>query len=44
LALAKDGAPKVCVEFGRRTINPGSRPDFATVDNATQNVGKGAAA
>jgi chemotaxis protein MotA len=42
LALAKDGAPKVCVEFGRRTIPPSVRPDFNTVDQATQNIGKAA--
>ena len=35
LALAKECAPKVCVEFGRRTVPPGSRPSFDEVDKAT---------
>lgn len=43
LAFAKDCSPKVCVEFARRTIPPGVRPDFDEVDQATSNVGKAAA-
>jgi chemotaxis protein MotA len=35
LALAKECAPKVCVEFGRRTVPPGCRPSFDEVDKAT---------
>ena len=38
LAFSKDCAPKVCVEFARRTIPPFARPDFEEVDSATQNV------
>jgi chemotaxis protein MotA len=43
LAFAKNCSPKVCVEFARRTIPPAVRPDFETVDKASQNVGKAAA-
>ncbi len=35
LALSKECAPKVCVEFGRRTVPPGARPSFDDVDKAT---------
>jgi chemotaxis protein MotA len=35
LALAKDCAPKVAVEFARRTISPHCRPTFDDVDKAT---------
>jgi chemotaxis protein MotA len=35
LALAKECAPKVCVEFARRTVPPGVRPSFDEVDKAT---------
>jgi chemotaxis protein MotA len=35
LALAKESAPKVCVEFARRTVPPGTRPSFEEVDKAT---------
>jgi chemotaxis protein MotA len=35
LALAKECAPKVCVEFARRTVPPGVRPSFEEVDKAT---------
>jgi chemotaxis protein MotA len=34
LAYAKECAPKVCVEFARRSIPPSLRPDFATIDKA----------
>ncbi len=43
LAFGKNCSPKVCIEFARRTIPPVARPDFETVDKATQNVGKAAA-
>ena len=43
LALAKECAPKVCVEFGRRTVPPGVRPSFDEIDKATSNVGSKAA-
>ncbi len=43
LALAKECAPKVCVEFARRTVPPGVRPSFEEVDKATSNVGAKAA-
>jgi chemotaxis protein MotA len=39
LALAKECAPKVCVEFARRTVPPGARPTFEEVDKATSSVG-----
>jgi chemotaxis protein MotA len=42
LAFAKDCSPKVCVEFGRRSIPPESRPSFEDVDKATSSL-KGAA-
>lgn len=35
LALAKECAPKVCVEFARRTVPPGVRPTFEEIDKAT---------
>lgn len=35
LALAKECAPKVCVEFARRTVPPGVRPTFDEIDKAT---------
>lgn len=35
LALSKECAPKVCVEFARRTCPPGVRPTFEEVDKAT---------
>lgn len=35
LAFAKDCSPKVCVEFGRRSIPPHARPSFEEVDKAT---------
>jgi chemotaxis protein MotA len=35
IAFAKDCSPKVCVEFGRRSIPPHVRPTFAEVDAAT---------
>ncbi|MFZ9595841.1 MAG: flagellar motor stator protein MotA [Bdellovibrionia bacterium] len=40
IAYAKNCAPKVCVEFGRRSIPPEVRPTFEEVDKATSNVGK----
>ena len=43
LALAKECAPKVCVEFARRTVPPGVRPSFEEVDKATSGAGKAAA-
>ncbi len=43
LALAKECAPKVCVEFARRTILPGVRPSFEEVDKATSGAGSKAA-
>ncbi len=43
LALAKECAPKVCVEFARRTVPPGVRPNFEEIDKATSNVGSKAA-
>jgi chemotaxis protein MotA len=43
LALAKECAPKVCVEFARRTVPPGARPSFDEVDKATSNIGSKAA-
>ena len=35
LALSKECAPKVCVEFARRTVPPSARPSFEDVDKAT---------
>jgi chemotaxis protein MotA len=35
IAYAKDCSPKVCIEFGRRTIPPSVRPTFEQVDEAT---------
>ena len=43
LALAKECAPKVCVEFARRTVPPGVRPTFDEIDKATSNVSSKAA-
>lgn len=42
LALAKECAPKVCVEFARRTIPPGARPNFEEVDKATSSAASNA--
>ncbi len=42
LALAKECAPKVCVEFARRTVPPGARPSFEDVDKATSGQQKAA--
>ena len=42
LALAKECAPKVCVEFARRTVPPGVRPTFDEIDKATSGVSKAA--
>ena len=39
LALSKECAPKVCVEFARRTVPPGARPTFEEVDKATSSAG-----
>ncbi|MBS1958851.1 MAG: flagellar motor stator protein MotA [Bdellovibrionales bacterium] len=39
LALSKECAPKVCVEFARRTVPPGARPSFDEVDKATSSTG-----
>jgi chemotaxis protein MotA len=39
LALSKECAPKVCVEFARRTVPPGIRPSFDEVDKATSGAG-----
>jgi chemotaxis protein MotA len=39
LALSKECAPKVCVEFARRTVPPGTRPTFDEVDKATSGAG-----
>ena len=44
LALAKECAPKVCVEFARRTVPPAARPSFEEVDKATSNAGGAAKA
>jgi chemotaxis protein MotA len=35
LALSKECAPKVCVEFARRSVPPAARPSFEEVDKAT---------
>lgn len=43
LALAKECAPKVCVEFARRTVPPGVRPSFEEIDKATSSAGSKAA-
>ena len=43
LALSKECAPKVCVEFARRTCPPGVRPTFDEVDKATSGTGAKAA-
>lgn len=42
LAFAKNCGPKVCVEFGRRTIPPECRPTFTEVDEATSGGKKAA--
>jgi chemotaxis protein MotA len=39
IAFAKDAAPKVCVEYARRTIPPEFRPTFVEVDQATSGAG-----
>jgi len=39
LAYAKNCSPKVCVEFGRRTIPMECRPTFTEVDQATSGGG-----
>ncbi len=44
LALSKECAPKVCVEFARRTIPPAARPDFEMVDKATSGAATSKAA
>jgi chemotaxis protein MotA len=44
LALAKECAPKVCVEFARRTVPPAARPSFEDVDKATSSAGGAKAA
>ena len=43
LAFAKECPPKVCVEFGRRTIPMHVRPSFEEIDQATSSAGKKAA-
>jgi chemotaxis protein MotA len=43
LAFAKECPPKVCVEFGRRTIPMHVRPSFEEIDLATSSAGKKAA-
>lgn len=43
LALSKECAPKVCVEFARRTVPPAARPTFDEVDKATSGAGAKAA-
>jgi chemotaxis protein MotA len=35
IAFAKNCSPKVCVEFGRRSIPPSDRPTFEEIDKAT---------
>ncbi|MEO5969192.1 MAG: MotA/TolQ/ExbB proton channel family protein, partial [Bdellovibrionia bacterium] len=40
IAYAKNCAPKVCVEFGRRSIPPVVRPSFEEIEKAASNVGK----
>ncbi|OFZ17998.1 MAG: flagellar motor stator protein MotA [Bdellovibrionales bacterium GWB1_55_8] len=44
LAFAKDAPPKVCVEFARRRVAPGSRPSFEEIDQATSSGGAAARA
>lgn len=44
LALSKECAPKVCVEFARRSVPPGARPTFEEVDKATSGAGGAAKA
>jgi len=41
IAYAKNCAPKVCVEFGRRSIPPVNRPSFDDIDKASSSAGKG---
>ena len=43
LAFAKECPPKVCVEFGRRSIPMHIRPSFEEIDEATSAAGKKAA-
>jgi chemotaxis protein MotA len=43
IAFAKDAAPKVCVEYARRTVPPEFRPSFTEVDAATSGGAKKAA-
>jgi chemotaxis protein MotA len=40
IAYAKNCAPKVCVEFGRRTIPPTNRPSFEDIDKAASSAGR----
>ena len=40
IAFAKNCAPKVCIEFGRRSIPPSNRPSFEDIDKSASNVGK----
>jgi chemotaxis protein MotA len=40
IAYSKNCAPKVCVEFGRRSIPPVNRPTFEEVDKAASAAGK----
>lgn len=35
VAMAKDCSPKICVEYGRRTIPPAARPSFKELDEST---------
>ncbi len=43
LALSKECAPKVCVEFARRSVPPSARPSFEEVDKATSSSAQKAA-
>lgn len=40
LAYAKGVPPKICAEFGRRSIPSEFRPSFKEIDEATSNAGK----
>lgn len=44
VAMAKDISPKICVEYGRRTIPPGVRPSFKELDDSTSAVNSAKAA
>ena len=44
VAMAKDCSPKICVEYGRRTIPPSVRPSFKELDEATASAKSGKAA